>query len=386
MNTIPVPDFDDYFATLNRLGRRKVLGHPERLVFETSRGCWWGQKHHCTFCGLNGLTMKYRSKAADRVFDELDELARKYQLNTADTTDNILDMGYLTTLCQRLREAAWDPSLFFEVKANLTRSQLRLLSQAGIERIQPGIESLSTHVLSLMRKGTTKLINIELLKWARFYGMEVGWNIITGFPGESDQDYEDQIKLVPALYHLPPPLGTGPLWLERFSPYYKDDFPIRDVRPQEAYQFIYPIPGIDLNRVAYFFEYRADGIASASACRRLAEAVDVWRARWADGAPPVLSYRRGPGWLSIKDARNREQRRITVSGWKADVYQYCEDKARSLARIMDFLGAASAAPRGDELDAFLRSCLETQIMVSENDRYLSLALPRKEVSSSEPDS
>jgi ribosomal peptide maturation radical SAM protein 1 len=53
MNTLPVPDFDDYFATLNRLGRRKVLGHPERLVFETSRGCWWGQKHHCTFCGLN---------------------------------------------------------------------------------------------------------------------------------------------------------------------------------------------------------------------------------------------------------------------------------------------------------------------------------------------
>ena len=31
------------------------------LFFETSRGCWWGERAHCTFCGLNGLTMNYRS-------------------------------------------------------------------------------------------------------------------------------------------------------------------------------------------------------------------------------------------------------------------------------------------------------------------------------------
>lgn len=32
------------------------------LVLEGARGCWWGEKHHCTFCGLNGSLMKFRSK------------------------------------------------------------------------------------------------------------------------------------------------------------------------------------------------------------------------------------------------------------------------------------------------------------------------------------
>jgi ribosomal peptide maturation radical SAM protein 1 len=380
MDALPVPDFDDYFATLHRLGRRNVLSRPERLVFEASRGCWWGEKHHCTFCGLNALGMKFRSKSADRVFGELTELARKYQINRIEATDNILDMGYLTTLCHRLRGAPWDPSLFFEIKANLTRPQIRLLRESGIERIQPGIESLSTHVLGLMRKGSTMLINVNLLKWARFYAIDAAWGIITGFPGEHDADYEEQIELIPSLYHLPPPLGTEPVWLERFSPYYTDDFPIHDVRPREAYSFIYPVAGIDLNRIAYFFDYAADGIASADAHLRLEKAVEQWQARWETGPPPVLLYTRGPDWLSIKDTRGQEQRQITMSGWKADVYQYCGDKSRSHARIREFLGAARPDISDADINRFLRTCMDTRIMVSENDRYLSLALPRPEVS------
>jgi radical SAM superfamily enzyme YgiQ (UPF0313 family) len=41
------------------------------LLFEASRGCWWGAKHHCTFCGLNGLSMTFRSKSADRAYSEI---------------------------------------------------------------------------------------------------------------------------------------------------------------------------------------------------------------------------------------------------------------------------------------------------------------------------
>lgn len=34
------------------------------LLYEASLGCWWGEKHHCTFCGLNGTTMKFRAGGA----------------------------------------------------------------------------------------------------------------------------------------------------------------------------------------------------------------------------------------------------------------------------------------------------------------------------------
>ena len=60
-----VPDYGDYFAAL----RQTPLGPHIRpaLPFESSRGCWWGAKHHCTFCGLNGAGMSFRSKSPRRV-------------------------------------------------------------------------------------------------------------------------------------------------------------------------------------------------------------------------------------------------------------------------------------------------------------------------------
>ncbi|MCI0614495.1 hypothetical protein L0244_16025, partial [bacterium] len=51
LNALPIPRYDDYFQQL----KFAHLDHydPPRIVFETSRGCWWGQKNQCTFCGLN---------------------------------------------------------------------------------------------------------------------------------------------------------------------------------------------------------------------------------------------------------------------------------------------------------------------------------------------
>jgi len=60
---VEVPlDYDDYLASLNEKG----LQTEPSLLFETSRGCWWGERSHCTFCGLNGTTMNYRASTRQR--------------------------------------------------------------------------------------------------------------------------------------------------------------------------------------------------------------------------------------------------------------------------------------------------------------------------------
>ena len=46
------------------------------LLIESARGCWWGAKQHCTFCGLNGETMTFRAKSAPRVLAELERQMR----------------------------------------------------------------------------------------------------------------------------------------------------------------------------------------------------------------------------------------------------------------------------------------------------------------------
>ena len=54
--------------------------------------------------------------------------------------------------------------MFYEVKSNLRKEDVRQLREAGVVAIQPGIESLSDEVLRIMRKGVSALQNIQLLK------------------------------------------------------------------------------------------------------------------------------------------------------------------------------------------------------------------------------
>ena len=76
MDAVPAPNYDEYFAAVKRSPLVPAL-HPSLLI-ETSRGCWWGAKAHCTFCGLNGATMTFRSKSAERVLGELEGFRTRY--------------------------------------------------------------------------------------------------------------------------------------------------------------------------------------------------------------------------------------------------------------------------------------------------------------------
>jgi magnesium-protoporphyrin IX monomethyl ester (oxidative) cyclase len=103
VDRVPVPDYDDYFAALSETPLH--TGIFPALLVETSRGCWWGEKHHCTFCGLNGDEMAYRPKSVGRVLEELDLLARRYATHRFLVVDNILHRQHLKTLIPALIEA-----------------------------------------------------------------------------------------------------------------------------------------------------------------------------------------------------------------------------------------------------------------------------------------
>lgn len=376
MDRVPIPDYEDYFSALDRLGRFAVLGSREvSLVAELSRGCWWGEKHHCTFCGLNTLSMEFRAKSSEQALAHLTNLSARYQILRIDAVDNILDMKYLNGLCTELHMAKLDLDIFFEVKANLTRAQIRTLRDAGIRRIQPGLESLSTHVLTLMRKGSSLLLNVRLLKWARYYGVSVVWNMLMGFPGETAEDYRRQIELIPALHHLQPPGGCGRLWLERFSPFFSDpDLGLTQTSPKQAYRFAYPIEGIDYEKIAYFFDYEAKNIAEPGVHAELISTVQSWSGRWED-AQPELTYRRGPGYMQIRDTRGPKPRTTVLAGWRASAYESCSDSAHSVSRVMATLENEGHSVELEQIRAFFESCVVSRISICEDGKYLSLALP-----------
>src|SRR6185369_4349598 len=193
IDEVPTPNYDEYFDRLRKSGLYQKLAPKITVMFESARGCWWGEKMHCTFCGLNGSTMAFESKNPKLVADEIYRQAIRYQQVNFEAVDNIIDLKYMEELLPQLRDyrrAGLDLNFFYETKANLKKKYVRLMRDAGIHRIQPGIESLSSAVLKLMRKGVTGLQNIRLLKWARQFNLKVHWNLLYGTPGETLEEYE----------------------------------------------------------------------------------------------------------------------------------------------------------------------------------------------------
>jgi len=327
MDQLAVPDYDDYFRALEASQLDLVPG----LLVETSRGCWWGQKHHCTFCGLNGSGMGYRSKSGQRVLDELKGLADRYQIESFEVVDNILDHAHLKTIMPVLAASPRPFELFYETKSNLKREQVRLLAQAGVFWIQPGIESLHDEILNLMDKGSTALMNVQLLQHAREFGVRVVWNFLVCFPGEKDEWYSEMAGWLPLIHHLQPPNGMAPIRYDRFSPYHSQ--PQRygiEIQAARTYAGVYPLPPEELEKLAYFFEDRPqetprpDRQLGTPGRLALREAIRIWRESFWSPLPPILSMLDGEEGLSILDTRAAAvERRYQLQGRSRELLLEC---------------------------------------------------------------
>jgi ribosomal peptide maturation radical SAM protein 1 len=375
LDELPIPDFSDYFHGVSQSTvNASVL---PTLLFETSRGCWWGAKSHCTFCGLNGGTMAFRSKSPARAVHEMEYLVNQWKVELVEAVDNILDMKYFREVLPAFARMARPVELFYEVKSNLSRSQVQLMSEAGIRRIQPGIESLSDRVLKLMRKGTTALRNIQLLKWCREYGITPEWNLLHGFPGETREDYQAMLAMLPAIRFLPPPSGIGPVRLDRFSPYFNrpSEFGLRNVRPIASYSYLYPFSTESLQRIAYYFDFDyAPEVDPAGAASEAIAYIRGWQADPERGCLTQLT--RPDGSLLLLDTRSgASQPQVALSGLEQSVYEYC-DELRSKQNVIHHLREKfTGVPFTEErVEGFLDSLVANQLMVTDGAHYLSLAL------------
>jgi ribosomal peptide maturation radical SAM protein 1 len=336
LDDLPAPDYEEYFQHAEDLGLLPRVGHRNVwLPIETARGCWWGAKHHCTFCGLNGTAMSFRSKSPERVLGEFVSQAKRYRSFRFEAVDNIMDTAYLTKLFPVLVENEMDYEIFYEVKANLSREQLKLMALAGVTHIQPGIESLSSNVLRLMRKGVRAIQNVNLLRWAQYYDIHVDWNLLFGFPGETEQDYTEQTMAIPHLFHLSPPSSASRIWLERFSPLFteRDTFRLLHRTPERSYRYIYP-GNVDLERVAYFFDYNLDGGLPDSTYAGIRRAAADWSSAWRADKPPVLKYWSAPRFIQIYDERKQGQGgTYTFEDTLADLYLACSNRPTTAAAV-----------------------------------------------------
>ncbi len=296
LNALPLVNYSEFFEQFDALLPDSVLRQAGdlKISYETSRGCWWGQKHHCTFCGLNGGGMGYREKSPDKVVAELAYLTGVTSVRKVDMTDNIMPYSFFGSLIPKLAEADLGLEIFYEQKANISLEKVLALRAAGVWRIQPGIESLNDHLLRLMRKGTSRKQNIALLRYARTVGLFTDWNLLSGFPGDREEWYQETLDLLPFLTHLQPPTGFYTLNFDRFSPYFEnaEEFGVVNLTPAPAYAEAFPNCDF-LHELAYHFRGDSSGLTvdKSDVLSRLDREVEEWRRCWEheDGAaPPCL--------------------------------------------------------------------------------------------------
>ena len=166
----------------------------------------------------------------------------------------------------------------------MTQSDVRMLKTSNVQWIQPGIESLCTRHLGLLKKGVSAIQNLALLKWCREQGIEVSWNLLCGIPGEHQDDYEAQMRLMNHIPHFTPP-GLSPIRVDRYSPYFKnpEEYGWTKLTPFGSYRFMHPQLNEEaLVEIAYHFD-AIGGPDLGAYYRALDVAVRRWQRRHTAG-------------------------------------------------------------------------------------------------------
>ncbi len=376
INAVVPLDYDDYLAAFDRL---KIPNTKPNLFVETSRGCWWGQKHQCTFCGLNGCSRDYRAMRPEVAVPYLQGMLDRYgeRITALVAVDNIMPRDFTRTVLPKLAVPS-GVGLFYEVKSNLSDQEVGSLARAGARSVQAGIEALSTASLKLMNKGVTATQNIQLLRSCAVHGVRPWWLILVGFPGETEEVFRTYADLLPLLTHLPPPIRMHRLRFDRFSAYWEhaDEYGLK-LEPQAKYEMAFPFQGQDLHDAAYHFHDRSHDAWLERTVGpwwpRIQEIIARWRAGWASDDPglrPRLELCRSGESATVHDSRSGQpvEHQLDTPTSKVLGVLATPHKVAALARALPELSA-------DEVTTALDELRRRGLVFEDGDRFLSLVLP-----------
>ncbi len=173
-----------------------------------SEGC----NQNCTFCTIPSIRGKMRSKPADRVIAEANELfsdgAFELNLIGQDTTSYGNDIGYtasLSGLLKSLNTAAQNNGgawlrLMYAYPSCFTDEMIQAIAQMDhvVKYIDMPLQHINDQVLDNMRRKTSrKLIETLLAKLRdRIPEMVIRTTFISGYPGETEDQHKELVDFV----------------------------------------------------------------------------------------------------------------------------------------------------------------------------------------------
>ena len=324
--------------------------------------------------------MTYRAMSPDKAIQQFEALFKHAPRCTRYwCVDNILAKNYISEVFPHLNPPA-DASIFYEVKADLSEEDVKTLARTRVDLIQPGIESINTSTLKLMKKGTSAFQNLILLKNCAMHNVFPVWNLLVGFPRESEEVFRKYVDDIPLLTHLPPPNGAAVVQFHRYSPYFTKakEYGL-ELEPLEWYGFAYPFSKESITNLAYYFvdtkfdsEYR---IAITRWNAKLQQGTTEWRFRYSganSALPARLYFKESDGQTVVYDSRSGQAVEHKISEAGVQVLQSC-NKAKRIAQLAAELGHLPNFDARKEV-AYLQ---ERGLLFQEHERLLNLVLPQQ---------
>ncbi len=378
LDNLPVPDFDDYFKTLEKLPVSKRFF--PTLPVEMSRGCWWERKSKydlrgCAFCNLNLQWKGYRAKSPERIKKEIDYLSSKYKTLSITFMDNLIPFKNCDEIFKSIKELNKDFSFFCEIRANTTRDNLITMKNAGVRYVQVGIESLSSNLLFKINKGTTAIENMEIMKNCEATGVINKSNLILYFPKSNEEDVAETLKAI-EYAEIFRPLTTVRFQLGLGSPVMKSHktFNIKSVFNHKNYNYLFPK---HITRSVTFLNqsYKGDLGFQKKLWGPVKKRILEWEKSYnklheSPNSVPILTFRDGKDFLIIRKRKeDGEHDTHRLTGASRKIYLFCE-KNRTFKEIKNKFPKLS----GQSIFSFLSMMADKKLIFEDNDRYLSLAV------------
>jgi anaerobic magnesium-protoporphyrin IX monomethyl ester cyclase len=189
LNQLPFADFGDFSLY--------SYDAPYRLPVYLGRGC----PNRCVYCNDKSFWHGYRCRGGERVFEDM-----KYQINRQkgvthfDFADSLVNANLkeLSRMADLIIEdglkITWGGQAV--IRPYMTPEVLNKLKHSGCMCLAYGIESGSQKVLDLMRKGFRAEEAERVIRDTHNAGIDVAANFMFGFPGETDDDFQETLNFV----------------------------------------------------------------------------------------------------------------------------------------------------------------------------------------------
>jgi radical SAM superfamily enzyme YgiQ (UPF0313 family) len=215
INNLPAPayqlaDFDAY---------ARVRGKRE-MGYATSVGC----PYACNYC-TDQVFYKRRFNAykADRVVSEVTDLVERYRLDEVAFLDSNFPVDVKRAvaiargLLQRRLKFRWNVQASTDLLCRMSDEEVCILGKSGLSYIGFGTESASQEVLAMMNKQHQRIADMyETARKTEKAGIRVGFNLILGYPGETEADRLETFRVMSDIARVYSNVGFSP---NIFTPY-----------------------------------------------------------------------------------------------------------------------------------------------------------------------